>query len=267
MSDGLKMFARWETDDNAFLLEPYIANTTNIQRDAPDMSLHQWLTNMKLYHFSKLRSKSHMVMSIGDKPAMFLDIPDNLNDEFLSRYADAIDSGEHLYLMEYSTRFEYFNFFVDFDYVDRQELSQSKILEYVLTIQQIVKKYIKDNDSNADVYVSACIDKCSNGFKSGLHLKFPNFMVNSQTALEIIAKCEEEFYMLDDTIDWDLVFDKCVYGDDCGIRMIYSRKTTNSIDVGRVHKMLFAFDSGTNQINIQNKNTLEIVKLMSIYKK
>lgn len=261
MSDGLKMFGRWETDDNAFLIESHVPNCLTIHTTT-NISFHQWLTNMKLYHFSKLRNKSHMTMPIGNQPAMFLDVPDNLYDEFIERYADAANSSEYMYLMECSSRFEYFRFFVDFDYVGTDQLIQEQILEYALTIQGIVRKL-----GDCVMYVSGCIDKCPTGYKSGLHLKFPNFMVNKEKALKIINECEATFSMLDDTKNWDLIFDKCVYENDCGIRMVFSRKSTNSVDVGRVHKLMFALDSDSNLIDINNMNTKNVVRLLSIYNK
>lgn len=263
MNEGLKMLNRWETDDNAFVIEPYFPNQpVNIKQS--NETLHQWLSNMKLYHFSKLRNKSHMVMAIGDKPATFLDIPDYLYDEFINRYSNAIECGESVYLMEYSARFNEFRFFVDFDYVGDMKLTLDEITEYSLLIQNIVKKY--NPNKNCDMYVTGCIEKCAIGFKSGLHLKFPNIMVNKFQAFEIINECEAQFDLLDNTKNWDLVFDKCVYGDNCGVRMIFSRKTTNAIDVGRVHNLLFAFDTNSMPINL-NFSTPQLVRLLSIYNK
>jgi hypothetical protein len=193
-----------------------------------------------------------------------------LYEEFIERYADAVECGENMYIMEYSARFSEFRFFVDFDYVADKELTLTEITEYSLLIQNIVKKHIStmghNSDENCDMYVTGCIDKCTIGFKSGLHLKFPNFMVNKSQALEIINECQAEFELLDNTKNWDLVFDKCVYGDNCGVRMIFSRKSTNAIDVGRVHKLLYALDNNSNQINL-NINTAQLVKLLSIYNK
>lgn len=257
ISECQKMLSRWETDDNAFLVEPYFEKKTQVIK-----SLHKWLTEMKLYHFSKIRNKSHIIMAIGNQPACFLDIPDSMYDEFCQRYSSSVlDGTEHVYIMEFASRFDKFRFFIDFDYVGDDELTKEEIISYVKILQELLSKDMRD------VYVTGCISSNTNNkIKTGLHFKCPNYMVNSSEATEIKNKYIKSLEELNSKINWSNIVDGSVYKDNCGIKMIGSRKVTGMIDVGRVHQLMFVLDQEGNESAKQLSN-YELVKTLSIYNK
>lgn len=264
LNDELKMYSRWETDDNAFKIEPYYDNSKikNNKIDSNRMSLHQWLTEKKLYHFSKIRNKSHMIMAIGNNSASFLDIPDNLYDEFCYKYANAIDNNEHMYIMEYSSRYPNFRLFIDFDYVNDKELSKEEIINYAKTLQLLMVK----DDSSKEIYITGFTSEHNGKIKTGLHFKCPNYLVTQEEAITITKLYKDLLVSLNDKIKWDNVIDYSVYRNNCGIRMYGSRKATNSVDVGRVHKLMLIIDENGNEIQ-KNIDTHELVRILSIYNK
>ena len=264
LNDELIMFNRWETNDNAYLVRPFeiYLDINNKKQLCQSQTLHSWLTENKLYHFSKLRNKTHMVMAIGDQAATFLDIPDTLYEEFCRRYADAVDAEENLYIMEYANRFPKFRFFVDFDYVEAKELTKDELIFYAKELQRVLSSL----GHIPDVYISGCVSEHNGKIKSGFHFKFPNCLVTQLEATDIITNYVKS---LSENVNicqkkWENIIDTNVYRDNCGIKMIGSKKCRNNIDVGRKHSLMLVLDSEGNEINKQF-STYELVKALSIY--
>ena len=266
-NDCLKMLARWETDDSSYKLKPFGLDN-KILLASNDKTLHHWLTEKKLYHYSKIRNKSHMLMSIGDRQATFLDVSDNLYDEFCYKYAEAIMVNEPLYIMEYCNRYDKFRMFIDFDYADDTELPKDKIIEYVKVLQSLL---IKD-DNYADVYVTGCISQIdlsvsAGKTKTGLHFRCPNYMVTKEEAVNLATAYINKLNELNGSKSWNTIVDTAVYRENCGIKMIGSRKVTNGIDVGRVHTLILGLDENGNEFDVSNISPYEMVKILSIYNK
>lgn len=181
-----------------------------------------WCRNEK---FNNGKALSHVLMDGG-----CLSVPFERLDEFYDKYIEAVRAGEKLYVVEQKTDPAY-NFFVDIDYKDVR----------ALTIEEIedVSKIICDKARSLggkDAIVSVAPPKAasSNKVKTGIHINFPNFVVNQTSALAarehvIVALCTAKGGM---GVDWDKAIDQAVYGDvsgrkrsrGSGFRMPWSHK-------------------------------------------
>lgn len=252
IQDVLKMYDRWEKFDDSILLEPYSKNNNDIMQ----ISLNKWLDEKRVCHFTKSRNKTHLIMEIGTSPARFLDIPDEMMDEFIKIYSE---STEPKYIMELITNETKFKLFFDFDYINDFALSDDCIYE----IGRILLKSI-DNYVINTLYITGCVSiSANNKIKTGLHFKFDDLLVDCNTALEL----REKFILLlnhyDDKINWDLVIDKEVYSLNKGIRMFGSRKVTKGIDIGHVYELIGCLDNSGNRciVSLDNETLLKKISI------
>lgn len=192
-------------------------------------------------------------------------IEDTLIDTFYKLYSQCIDQGIPIHVVEHRTKI--FKMFSDLDFINETEMSHDKIEEIIKIIQEAVYfMYQSDN------YVIICttdikkVIKESNEYiKQGIHLYWPNIIVNNENALLcrnlIIHKLkttlgERESYNL-----WDDVVDLTVYTTN-GIRMVGSSKCsydrrdgkTEFIDDKRVYKPVLILDSFGNRLDDKLKN-------------
>jgi len=252
----MKMLSRWETDDNAILLDSYIDKSIANYKDTFDLpkeSFNKWLADMKLFHFNKQRRKTHLIAEIGTNPAVFLDVPDKLYNEFLERYIHSGINGnlsdEPKYLIELITsEDDIFKMFFDIDY--KIILSEDEIENIVHILQDILPKQT--------IYVTGCMEE-----KTGIHLKLPETIVTSKEAVELRKLFVEKLYEVSKDKNWSAIIDGSVYVGCRGIRMLGSRKATKAIDKGRVYKLLFAVDKDGKKYNPVFTD-IELLKAISI---
>jgi predicted kinase len=261
--DILKMIARWETDDNAVILSPYdfhkdTSETEILQKTYGNKeSLHKWLSDMKMYHYNKLRRKTHICMEINSRPIVFLDVPEHLFSEFLERYVasgitDCIDD-EPKYIMEViGTKFK---FFLDVDYIDDKKLSTDEIYTLVQKVQMVIKTEIFVTGNISDDY------NCK--IKTGMHFKFPSLIVDAKEAIELRDKIVSYLKMEMPDKNWDSIIDNTVYMGCRGLRMFGSRKTTKGVDKGKVYKLMLIVNED-GKIVEQTLSELDLLKKLCI---
>ena len=223
---SLEMYNRWETDDNAYYIYPYIENFhSNI---VDDTSLQNWLTTLQLFHNSKKRNKTHLFGPLKDRPACFVDIPSEKKNEFYQRCYNSGIWGESNDEPKYLTEIigEKFKMFFDFDFkhiVDEQ---------FIIDICHCIQKYIK-----TQIYVTGLNRENS----TGLHLKCSDCITDFSNSKIIFDKIIDELYINFSDYDWISIVDNNVYL--TGLRMFGTRKITKGIDMGRVYKLMFCVDN------------------------
>lgn len=208
---------------------------------------------MKLFHFNKQRRKTHLIAEIGTNPAVFLDVPDKLYNEFLERYIHSGINGdptdEPKYLIELiMSEDDIFRMFFDIDY--KIILTDEEIVNIVHILQNILP--------NQTIYVTGCMDE-----KTGIHLKLPETIVTSKEAVELRKLFVEKLCEVSKDKNWSAIIDGSVYVGCRGIRMLGSRKATKAIDKGRVYKLLFAIDKNGKKYNPVFTD-IEFLKAISI---
>jgi predicted kinase len=263
--DILKMLSLWETDDNALLLESYMCqnNDNDIYNDSDYEnedkvvnvynnyeSFNKWLQDNNMIHYNKLRRKTHIsFVANANQSFCFLDVPDQLYDEFLEHYSY---SHEPKYLTELipDSNEKQFKMFFDIDNLNLNLLDQD-ILDII---------HILQNHVNSDIYVTMCSD---NG-KFGMHLKCPEQIVTVDEALAIRNNCIIQLYETYPDKNWDAIMDASVYMVGRGLRMYGSRKAVNNNDIGRVYKFLFTV-SKTGEQYVTQLSDHELLKMLSIH--
>jgi predicted kinase len=250
-NDVLKMLSRWQTYDSAILLSNELdqdtTTTTNSTRTTE--SFYQWLENKHVIHFNKKRNITHLMMAVGTYPARFLDISNKLRDEFVDKYLE--NAGEPKYLAEYIQTSKDFKFrmFVDIDH--KETISTAVLHQFAKTIASVT-------DSN--VIVIGCVDMG----KMGVHIHCYDCIVDLAKSKQLYEQILSEITKLTE-IDNEYLecLDDTVYMKGRGIRMLYSRKVTNTIDKGRVYEYMFNCDSKGNISKKQYSKT-ELLQKTSI---
>lgn len=221
---ALKLYIRWEIDERALLLKHYDNDISEKN------NLLSWLHENDMLHKNKNLPISHLQMGIGYTTPTFINAFNNI-EEFYMKYLKE----DKKYITEIIQ--EKFKLFLD---IDKDGLISD---DYIFALVHNLRKYV-----NGYIFITGCITN----YKSGLHIKCPEKIVDNKEILKIIENLKNE----------DI--DKGVYNKGCGIRMFGSNKVTKNIDVGRKYELLYIFDEDNNIID--NKySDLELLKLLSIH--
>lgn len=220
------MFSKWETDDTSYLLEPYIPFEKSNTTLEIGETVQSWLTQNKLFHTNKKRNKTHLFMGTGNRASIFVDVPEELRDEFYKVYFHSgvfnRKDDEPKYLSEWIQ--DQFRLYFDFDFGELVELDE------IIQIGKIISQVV-----NSEIYVTGS----SEGDKTGIHYHCYDCIVGYDQSIEYRDKIIKK---LNNKRNWEAIFDKEVYRN--GLRMFGSRKVTNNLDVGRVHEFLFMLIEG-----------------------
>ena len=169
-----------------------------------------WCASQQYTHATNL---SHLLMDGG-----VLSVPfDKLND-FHEKYIEAVKRGEKLYIVEQKS--ETYNFFVDIDYKDTKALDLDEIKDICKVICDKVKRH-----GGKDCIISVAPPKpCGELIKSGVHLNWPDFVVDQESAIALrdhilvaLSKAKGR------GTDWNEIIDASVYKGS-GLRMPWSYK-------------------------------------------
>lgn len=181
-------------------------------------------------------------------------ISNNLMDTFYKLYAECIDNGVPLHVVEHKT--ELFKFFSDLDFINKVEMTKDTLINIVHTIQEALYYLFQDNHkvivctTDKKITVKNDVDY----IKQGVHLYWPSLIVNVENAMLIreliIHKLKTTFGERESINTWDDVVDLSVYKTN-GIRMVGSSKCsydrssgkTEFIDDKRVYKPEIIIDS------------------------
>ena len=233
----MSMEARWETDDEAIMLEPFLNSSFEMLENAnpnqkashqSHLRLQQYLSNNKFYHNSKKRNKTHLVMDVGGNSAIYLEVPTKFRNEFYKVYYEC---DEPKYLAELIQ--DKFRMFFDFDFQEKQ-IENS----FLISLCQVVSEQLSSR-----VYLTGCT---TNG-KCGFHLHCYDSIVDEKKAIQIRQQILEIFKEKFAQINWESTIDDGVYKQ--GIRMFGSRKVTKQVDMGRVYQIYFMIEKDGNLVN------------------
>lgn len=179
-----------------------------------------------------------------------LNIPSELEEDFIKAYSDAILDNQTLMVVE--KRPEIFRFMMDVDIIDEHYWDNEKIKKLAIIIQKVVYDFYK-----IDFNVICCVappKQRNEGIKTGVHFIWPRLFINSENALlvrdGIIFKLQNQTEL--NTINnWEDVIDKLVYTR-CGYRMVYSDKLDPKTrkPENRPYQLEFVIDSNGNNRDV-----------------
>jgi len=143
-----------------------------------------------------------------DGGILFVPLEDTM--EFYRTYIDLINLGTKLYVVEQKT--ENFKFFVDLDYKAKEKLKDDDLLQFCFIIQEAVQ-------GGRCLISRAQPRPVKEGIKTGVHLHWPDLIVNRIQALNLRSKIITDL----GEGPWDTIVDASVYGGS-GLRMLWSHK-------------------------------------------
>eukprot|EP01091_Cochliopodium_minus_P009615 TRINITY_DN2401_c0_g1_i3.p1 TRINITY_DN2401_c0_g1~~TRINITY_DN2401_c0_g1_i3.p1 ORF type:complete len:663 (-),score=188.62 TRINITY_DN2401_c0_g1_i3:40-2028(-) len=225
----MMMEARWETDDESVLLEPYLDQFSDLDVNqnknqlvtSNTVRLQQYLTTHKFFHNSKKRTKTHLFMAAGDNSSIYVDIPPKFKEEFYKIYYEC---DEPKYFSEMIV--DKFRMYFDIDFKDK-EVDNSLLISIAETMRE---------HCNSKVYVTGCT---ANG-KCGYHYHCYDTIVEYDKALEIRIEIIKLLNKKYPERNWDTIIDDAVYK--FGIRMYGSRKVTKTVDMGRLYQVYYLIE-------------------------
>lgn len=164
-------------------------------------------------------SPTHVLMDGG-----VLEVPfDRLND-FYKTYVQCIKSGEQLFVVEQKT--DVYNFFLDIDYKDKEELEIDEIRSIALDVCSKVESL----GLPYRCIISVAKPKVKEGcIKTGIHFNWPELPVNQEGAINLRWHIISTLN-ISKRGDWSQYVDGSVYGDletgakGSGFRMPWSHK-------------------------------------------
>jgi len=153
-----------------------------------------------------------------------LSVPfDKLND-FYEKCVEVYNSGEKIFVVEQKT--ENYNFFMDLDYKDDEEMSFEQIKSVCKVICDKVSKF-----GGKDALISVAEPKpIDTLIKTGIHINWPGFVVNRSSALALRDHVINTLNLAYGSRDWKDIVDISVYGNNSrntkgsGFRMPWSHK-------------------------------------------
>src|SRR6056300_232844 len=169
--------------------------------------------------FANNSDLSHVLMDGG-----VLSVPfDRLND-FYEKCIESYISGEKIYVVEQKT--ENYNFFMDLDYKDDDELTFEQIKSICKVICDKVSKF-----GGKDALISVAEPKpIDTLIKTGIHINWPGFVVNRSSALGLRDHVINTLNLAYGSRDGKDIVDISVYGNNSrntkgsGFRMPWSHK-------------------------------------------
>lgn len=207
--------------------------------------------------FHNNESLSHVSLAKGS-----YSIPYASMHEFHKACAESIARSEPLHFVE--IKGELFRFFVDIDYKSKMPMESSEVHSLSLAVYESVRKYIaEESDSKCIVCTSKPKSLGDHGFKTGVHLIWPDVIVDSFLA-SLLAKqltldMEGAFGPRQDQ-PWNDVIDPSVYKHKkTGLRMKFCSKPE---DTSRVYKPVYVF--GDPSIVLKDWETADLLDLCSI---
>ena len=169
--------------------------------------------------FFNKRNLSHVLMDGG-----VLSVPFDRLDDFYETYIDSVRQGEPVFVVEQKT--EFYNFFIDIDYKDDDELDLEQV--------QVISKVICDKVSTfggSTCVISVQEPRLRDGlYKSGVHMNWSDFVVNQESAINLRDHVVDILTKVYGSKPWSKFIDNSVYGDmnskskGSGFRLPWSHK-------------------------------------------
>ncbi len=260
------MFARWERDPRAFILDALTdeqgymkpkpddsslkCDSRTITKTLPlpgmtfsDKTLSNWMSENHMFHFSKSRSDTtHLQMAVGTKSATFISVSKKMRNEFLLRYVDD-NEPQYIHEMIGGDADRRFRMFLDIDFSFVRCITSDELKTIMMTAQQCTassnEMVIATGISTEIIWEPKVVEEDNAHLKrTGLHLRLPQTYVNRDEALKF---CENLATLLNDRIpliDWTDAIDTEIYGPAGGLRMFLSHKVNKGNDQGRVYSII-----------------------------
>ena len=172
-----------------------------------------------------------------------LSVPFEKLQEFYEVYVQSVCEGEQVFVVERET--PNYNFYLDIDYKDDDELS----LAQVRTLSQIICDKIQsilERDSPALVCISEPKPK-DGKMKTGIHMNWPGLVVNQEGAFNLMHHVISTLNNVYSDRDWSTVIDASVYGPPgskgSGFRLPWSHKKAKGVVEG-VYLPIFEYRQG-----------------------
>ena len=169
--------------------------------------------------FSNNSDLSHVLMDGG-----VLSVPFDKLNNFYEKCVEVYNSGEKIFVVEQKT--ENYNFFMDLDYKDDEEMSFEQIKSVCKVICDKVSKF-----GGKDALISVAEPKpIDTLIKTGIHINWPGFVVNRSSALGLRDHVINTLNLAYGSRDWKDIVDISVYGNNSrntkgsGFRMPWSHK-------------------------------------------
>ena len=173
------------------------------------------------HNFNSKDNISHVLMNGG-----ILSVPFDRLSIFYDICIQCIKHGEKIYVVEQKT--DIYNFFLDVDYIGDDPLSLEEITSFSKTIFSKVKSF---SSSEQKCIISLAKPKKKGAkIKTGIHLNFPNLIVDKARAIQLMYHVLHTLSEVYSFIDWSKFIDPCVYGNmdtnanGSGFRMPWSHK-------------------------------------------
>ncbi|QOR60626.1 hypothetical protein [Bathycoccus sp. RCC716 virus 3] len=163
---------------------------------------------------------SHVLMDGG-----VLSVPFDRLNFFYEKCIEAYKADEKIFVVEQKT--ENYNFFIDIDHKAKEELEIREIFDICQLICGIVKSH---GGGNALISVAEPKPACKDLIKSGVHINWPDFVVNKSSAIALREHVINALFIYDGSKEWSDIIDLAVYGSSdtkaqgSGFRMPYSHK-------------------------------------------
>lgn len=178
-------------------------------------------------NFNNATNLSHVLMDGG-----VLSVPFDKLNEFHEKYIEAVLSGEDLFVVEQKS--PKYNFFVDIDYKDERSLTVDEIQDICKIICDKVKRH-----GGKECLISVSPPKKAGELtKTGIHLNWPEFVVNQASALALREHILVALASVKSAMDWNEIIDSSVYGSlerktkGSGLRMPWSKKMAKHMACG-----------------------------------
>lgn len=179
--------------------------------------------------WSRDKKPTHVLMDGGTLHVT----PDRLN-EFNNEYCQSIRNGQKLFVVEQKT-FPCYKFFIDVDYVDEEALTFENIQSLVHVMCDKISTLVSHNRC----VISVAKPKPKGELiKTGIHLNWPECIVNQECALTIRDHLIFHLSKIYSVKDWNKIIDRAVFGDiktganGSGFRLPWSYKKTKELVEG-----------------------------------
>ena len=183
------------------------------------MLLREWC---RTHNFNNARNLSHVMMDGG-----VLSIPFDKLREFYEVYVQSVEAGEKVFVVEQKT--PTYNFFMDIDYKDDEELSPDQVKSVCQIICDKVATF-----GGGDCLVTVSEPKPKDGkIKTGIHLNWNGLVVNQEGSIQLMYHVVSTLEKVYPARDWSKIIDSSVYGTPgtkgSGFRLPWShKKSTHS---------------------------------------
>ncbi len=210
--------------------------------------------------FSNGSNLSHVLMDGGK-----LSVPFDRLNEFYDVYIKAVKSGEKVCVVEQKT--DTYNFFVDLDYKDDEDIPFERLEEYVQTICDRVTHF-----GGEDVLISVAEPKPhGDTIKYGIHMNWPGFIVDHGSAMALHSHIVSSLSLLFPGKPWNDIVDTAVYGGGkrnvkgSGFRMPWAHKYVKGEYQGEYRPVLnYTHENGKLSRIFDREPSVEIMHMATL---